>query len=84
MYLCGANHQTDLCWFYLAQRSLAMVHKCLVEAQLETWGVQFDKHLSKSKQIQSICRSAHFHKRNISSIRNVLSDAESFNLSMLL
>ena len=37
-------------------------------------GVMFDKHLTMDKQIQSICRSAHFHLRNISSIRNLLTD----------
>ena len=35
-------------------------------------GVMFDQHLSMGTQIKSICRSAHFHIRNINTIRHLL------------
>ena len=37
-------------------------------------GVIFDNHMSLDKQINSICKSAFFHLRNIGSIRNMLTD----------
>ena len=37
-------------------------------------GVIFDDHMSLDKQINSICKSAFFHLRNIGSIRNILTD----------
>ena len=36
--------------------------------------VIFDNHMSLDKQINSICKSAFFHLKNISSIRNMLTD----------
>lgn len=35
-------------------------------------GVMFDQHLTMETQIKSICRSAHFHIRNINAIRHLL------------
>ena len=37
-------------------------------------GVIFDNHMSLDKQINSICKSAFFHLKNIGSIRNMLTD----------
>ena len=37
-------------------------------------GVMQDNHLDMNKQINSICRSTHFHLRNIGSIRHLLTD----------
>ena len=37
-------------------------------------GVMFDKHAKMENQISSVCRSTHFHLRNIGSIRNFLTD----------
>jgi hypothetical protein len=35
-------------------------------------GVVFDQHFSMANQVKNICRSVHFHIRNIKSIRNLL------------
>ena len=35
-------------------------------------GVMFDQHLSMDTQVKSICRSVHFHIRNINAIRHLL------------
>ena len=37
-------------------------------------GVMFDKHADMTKHISSVCRSAHFHLRNINTIRPLLND----------
>ena len=37
-------------------------------------GVMFDRHVKMNVQISSMCRSIHFHLRNIGSIRSVLTD----------
>ena len=37
-----------------------------------THGVMFNQHLSMDTQVKSICRSAHFHIRNINAIRHLL------------
>ena len=37
-------------------------------------GVIFDSHLNLESHINSVCRSAYFHLRNIRSIRNILTD----------
>ena len=37
-------------------------------------GVIFDSHMSLDQQINSICKSAFFHLKNIDSIRNMLTD----------
>ena len=37
-------------------------------------GVIFDSHLNLESHINYVCRSAYFHLRNISSIRNMLTD----------
>ena len=37
-------------------------------------GVIFDSHLNLESHINSVCRSAYFHLRNIRSIRNMLTD----------
>ena len=37
-------------------------------------GVIFDNHIGLNKQVNSICKSAFFHLRNIGSIRNMLTD----------
>ena len=37
-------------------------------------GVMFDNHSTMTKHVSSVCRSAHFHLRNISKIRPLLTD----------
>ena len=37
-------------------------------------GVMFDEHATMDHQISNICRSTHFHLRNINSIRSLLTD----------
>ena len=37
-------------------------------------GVLFNSHMTLDKQVNSICKSAFFHLRNIGSIRNMLTD----------
>ena len=37
-------------------------------------GVPFNSHMTLDKQVNSICKSAFFHLRNIGSIRNMLTD----------
>ena len=43
-------------------------------ASCRNLGVMFDKHADMTKQIASVCRSAHFHLRNINMIRPLLND----------
>ena len=43
-------------------------------------GVIFDSHMTMDKHITSVCKSANFHLRNISSIRNVLTDSSASQL----
>ena len=37
-------------------------------------GVIFDSHLNLESHMNTVCRSAYFHLRNIRSIRNILTD----------
>ena len=43
-------------------------------------GVMFDSHMTMEKHITSVCKSANFHLRNISAIRNVLTDSSAAQL----
>ena len=43
-------------------------------------GVTFDQHLNMEPQIRSMCRSIHYHLRNIGSIRSMLSDKSAVQL----
>ena len=43
-------------------------------------GVMFDKHMKMDVQINNICRSTHFHLRNIGTIRHVLTESAAAQL----
>ena len=43
-------------------------------ASCRNLGVMFDKHADMTKQVSSVCRSAHFHLRNINIIRPLLTN----------
>ena len=43
-------------------------------------GVMFDKHMKMDVQINNICRSTHFHLRNIGAIRHVLTESAAAQL----
>ena len=42
------------------------------QSSCKSLGVMFDQHLSMDTHVKSICRSAHFHIRNINAIRHLL------------
>ena len=44
----------------------------LPSSSCKSLGVTFDQYLSMDTQVKSICRSAHFHIRNINAIRHLL------------
>ena len=44
-------------------------------ASCRNLGVMFDKYANMDTQITSLCRSAHFHLRNIQAIRHLLTDS---------
>jgi hypothetical protein len=49
-------------------------------ASCRNLGVMFDKHADMTKHVSSVCRSAHFHLRNINSIRPLLNDSATAQL----
>ena len=49
-------------------------------ASCRNLGVMFDKNACMDDQITSLCRSAHFHLRNIRAIRNLLTDSAAAQL----
>ena len=49
-------------------------------ASCRNLGVMFDKKACMDDQITSLCRSAHFHLRNIRAIRNLLTDSAAAQL----
>ena len=75
-----ANHMKVLCY---ALRASVNLHRNLTIGQssisqstsCRNLGVMFDKHAKMNVQINSICRSTHFHLRNIASIRPLLTDS---------
>lgn len=54
--------------FSIGQASIPPSKSC------KNLGVMFDQHLNMEPQIRSMCRSIHYHLRNIGSIRSMLSD----------
>ena len=46
----------------------------IISLSARNLGVIFDSHLNLESHINTVCRSAYFHLRNIRSVRNMLTD----------
>jgi len=58
------------------------VGNCVIHpsTSCKSLGVTIDCHVNMESQVNSICRSAHFHLRNIGSIRHLLTDSAAAQL----
>ena len=67
------------------QESLTIGHSTISSSSsCRNLGVMFDSHADMGKQVSSICRSTHFHLRNIGMIRPLLTDTAAAQLVHLL
>ena len=70
--LCLGLHNWSVIWV-VCQSMLAMVWLITQSSKVRDLGVIFDQFLNFDDHITAICRSTHFHIRNICKIRNLLS-----------
>jgi len=63
------------------EEELTIGQSCIAQCKsCRNLGVMFDQHVKMDVHINSICRSTHFHLRNIGAIRSVLTDAAAAQL----
>ena len=60
-------------YYYFSSLSISVEDSIILQSKVRDLGVMFDQSLSFDDHISGVCRSTHFHLRNIGRIRSLLS-----------
>ena len=70
-------------YYYFSSLSISVGDSIILQSKVRDLGVMFDQSLSFDDHISGVCRSTHFHLRNIGRIRHCYHMKQLPNSSML-